>query len=61
MIDTLRRDEATTRMLAGFRKQRQYTERMGFAEHRERSYQELADEMLANFNANEARAINSDA
>lgn len=52
------RDEITDRMLASFRKQRQYTERMGLAEQRERSYQEVADEMNANFEAGEAKSIN---
>ena len=57
-MTTKQHDEATARMLASFRKRRQYTERMGLAEQRERCYQEVADEMLSNFYATEAAAIN---
>lgn len=52
------RDEITDRMLASFRKQRQYTERIGLAEQRERSYQEVEGEMLRDHEVGEASAIN---
>lgn len=57
-VDRMRKDAATQRMLTSFNRQRQYTERMGLAEQRERSYQEVADEMNANFEAGEAKSIN---